>query len=279
MASAMVSFGMVSIPVKLYSTGEASAQVHFNTLHVKCGSRLKQQYICPKDNEVVPRSDMIKGYEFAKDRYVKLTEEEIKTIYEKPTQTIEITEFVPADRVDPVYFDTAYYLGPDKGGDKAYRLLSQAMKKTGRVALAKYKARGRQYLVMVLPYERGLLLQQLRYADEVRSFSEVPVGDAEVKEQELQLATMLIDQIASDEFKPDAYHDEVKKRVLEIIQQKVDGQEITEAPTEAPKAQVIDLMEALKASLGRRADTDASGRKPARRAPRDAAADKSKASG
>src|SRR4029079_314013 len=272
MRTAMVSFGMVSIPVKLYATAETSSQIHFNTLHKTCGSRLKQQYICPQEDVVVPREDMVKGYEFAKDQYVRFTDEEIKALQEKATQTIEIAEFVPAAEVDPIFFDTAYFLGPDKGGDKAYSLLAEAMRRTGRAALARYTARRQQYLVMVRPHERGLLMQQLHYADEVRSMAEVPLGSAEVKDAELDLAVKLVEQIASDRFQPERYEDAVRKRTLEQIQNKVQGQEITAPPAEAPKAQVIDLMQALKASLA--SSAPASERKPAQRAPRAAAAQK-----
>jgi DNA end-binding protein Ku len=243
-----VSFGMVSIPIRLYSAGESKSAVSFNLLHDKCKSRLKQQYVCPKDNEVVSRDHMVKGYEFTKDQYVSFTEDEIKQMAEETQKAIEITEFVPASEVDPVYFDGAYYLGPDQGGEKAYKLLSEAMKQTGRSALAKWAARGKQYLVMIRPVKNGLVMQQLLYADEVRPFSEVPVGDAELKDSEMKLAIQLIDQIAADQFKPENYEDEVKKRYHEAIQRKVEGQEVTAAP-EAPRAQIIDLMEALKASL------------------------------
>jgi DNA end-binding protein Ku len=246
-----ISFGMVSIPIKLYAAGESKAAVSFNLLHDKCKSRLKQQYICPKDNEIVTRDHMVKGYEFAKEQYVAFTEEEIKSMAEEAQKSIEITEFVPATEVDPVYFDGAYYLGPDKGGDKAYKLLSEAMKATGRSALAKWAARGKQYLVMIRPVKGGLVMQQLLYGDEVRPFSEVPVGDADVKEPELKLAVQLVEQIAADEFHPEHYEDEVRKRYHEAIQRKIEGQEVTAAP-EAPRAQIIDLMEALKASLAQK---------------------------
>ena len=239
---------MVSIPIRLYSAGESKSAVSFNLLHDKCKSRLKQQYVCPKDNETVTRDHMVKGYEFTKDQYVSFTEDEIKQMAEETQKAIEITEFVPASEVDPVYFDGAYYLGPDQGGDKAYKLLSEAMKQTGRSALAKWAARGKQYLVMIRPVKNGLVMQQLLYADEVRPFSEVPVGEAELKDSEMKLAIQLVEQIASDQFKPENYEDEVKKRYHEAIQRKVEGQEVTAAP-EAPRAQIIDLMEALKASL------------------------------
>jgi DNA end-binding protein Ku len=244
----MLSFGMVSIPIRMYSAGESASAVSFNLLHAKCKSRLKQQYVCPKDNEIVPRDQMVKGYEFQKEQYVTFTDDELKAMSEESQKAIEITEFVPAAKVDPVYFDGAYYLGPDKGGEKAYKLINEAMKQTGRAALAKWAARGKQYLVMIRAVDKGLVMQQLLYKDEVRSIGEVPIEEAELKEPELKLAVQLIEQIASDEFKPENYEDEVKKRYHEAIQRKVEGQEITQAP-EAPKAQIIDLMEALKASL------------------------------
>lgn len=247
-ATGTLSFGMVSIPIRTYAAGESAAAVSFNLLHGKCKSRLKQQYVCPKDNEIVPRDQMVKGYEFQKEQYVTFTEEELKAMAEEAQKAIEITEFVPASTVDPVYFDGAYYLGPDKGGEKAYRLLNEAMRQTGRAALAKWAARGKQYLVMIRPVGKGLVMQQLLYKDEVRPISEVPIEDAEVKEPELKLAVQLVEQIASDEFRPENYEDEVRKRYHEAIQKKVEGQEISSAP-EAPRAQIIDLMEALKASL------------------------------
>jgi DNA end-binding protein Ku len=253
LGSGTISFGMVSIPVKLYSAGESKAAVSFNLLHGKCKSRLKQQYICPKcESEIVPRDQMVKGYEFSKDQYVTFTEEEIKAMAEEANPAIEITEFVPAAKVDPIYFDGGYYLGPDKGGERAYKLLAQAMGQTGRWAIAKWAARGKQYLVLVRPTPGGLVMQQLLYADEVRPISEVPVGDAEVKEPELKLAVQLVEQIAAEEFRPQIYEDDVRKRIHAAIQKKVEGQEITAVP-EQPRAQIIDLMEALKASLAAKA--------------------------
>ena len=247
--SGTVSFGLVSIPVRLYAAAESKAAISFNLLHAACKTRLKQQYICPKDNELVTRDQMVKGYEFAKDQYVSFTEDEIKALQEESNRAIEITEFVPAQAVDPIYFDGAYYVGPDKGGERAYHLLAEAMRQTGRTAVAKWAARGKQYLVMLRAIKGGLVMQQLVYADEVRSFAEVPVGDAaDVKDSELKLALQLVEQIASDEFRPENYEDEVRKRTQQAIQRKVDGQEITAAP-EQPRAQIIDIMEALKASL------------------------------
>jgi DNA end-binding protein Ku len=250
MSTATISFGLVTVPIRLYAASESQAAVSFNLLHEKCHSRLKQQYVCPKDEEIVTRDQMVKGYEFSKDQYVVFTEDEIKSMAEEASKTIEITEFVPLAKVDPIYFEGAYYLGPDKGGEKAYRLLSEAMRQTGRCALAKWAARGKQYLTLMRPIDNGIIMQVLHYADEVRPFSEIPVGDAAVKEPELKLAVQLIEQIATDEFKPESYVDDVRARYHEAIQRKVEGQEVTAAATpEAPKGQIIDLMEALKASL------------------------------
>jgi DNA end-binding protein Ku len=272
-ASATVSFGLVSIPVKVFSSGEASAGVRFNMLHKKCGSRLKQQYVCPKDDEIVPRSETAKGYEFAKGQYVMFSDDELKALQERATHAIEITEFLPTTKVDPVYFDKSYYLGPDKGGDRAYKLLAQALAKSGRSAIAKYAARGKQYLVLLRPMENALVMQQLRYADEIRSISEVPLGDAKVKAAELKLALQIVDQAVTETFEPQRYEDEVRQRILAQIERKVDGQEITMEPEEEPKAQVIDLMAALKSSLARKAGE----RRPAKRSPRRAAAKAQKA--
>jgi len=276
MGSGTVSFGLVSIPVKLYSSSETKSGISFNLLHGKCGGRLKQQYICPQDaNEIVERDQMVKGYEFAKGQYVTFSEEELKALDEQGTEAIEITEFVKSDRVDPIYFDKAYYLGPDKGAARAYKLLVEAMKETGRCALAKYAARGKGYLVMLRPVKGGMLMQQLRYADEVRPFAEVPIEDATIKDHELKLAVQLIDQIATEEFKPEQYEDEVKKRTQALIQKKIEGEEVRAAPAEAPTGKIIDLMEALKASLGSKAAAAGEGAAEAedeRKAPRRAGA-------
>jgi len=276
-ASLTISFGLVSIPVKLYSATESSKAISFNMLHKTCGSRLKQQYLCIKEEIPVAREDIVKGYEFAKDQYVRFTPEELKAMEEAGTQTADITEFVPIESIDPVYFDKAYYLGPDKGGSKAYWLLAEAMKTTGRVALAKYAARGKQYLVMLRPVEGGLVMQQLLYADEVRSISEVGVEPESVKDAELKLAKMLVDQSASDAFHPEAYEDEVKKRIQEQLKRKIEtGEEISAAPR--PKSgEVIDLMDALRKSLAKTSSPSRKGnggtaeRKPAKRAARNGA--------
>ncbi len=268
--SGNVSFGLVSIPVKLYSTSEHSSSIRFNMLDGEDNSRVKQQYINATTGELVPRDRMIKGYEFAKGQYVTFTDEEIKSLMEKASPAIEITEFVPLSEVEPIYFDKTYFLGPETGGERAYRLLNEAMKVTGYSALAKYAARGKQYLVMLRPFENGLLMQQLHYSNEIKAFDEVPLGDeTELKDGELDLAIQLIEQIASEDFKPEQYSDDVRERIWATIQQRVEGQEVAEVEEEAPKAQIIDLMEALKASLGDAPEEDASSkRKPAKRSPR-----------
>jgi DNA end-binding protein Ku len=275
-ATATLSFGMVSIPVKLYSAAETSASISFNLLHKDCGSRLRQQYVCQKDGQLVTRDQMVKGYEFSRDQFVTFSPEELKALEEKGTQTVEIAEFVPGAVVDPIYYDKPYFIGPDKGGDRAYRLLAKAMRDSGRVALARYASRGKQYLVMLRPTaDDRIVMQQLHYADEVRSASEIPAGPIDVKEQELKLARQLIDQISNDTFHPEAYEDDVRKRVQHAVDQKVEGKEIALAPEEPRGAQVIDLMEALKASLAKKAKAPeeavavADGRKPPKRAARE----------
>ena len=253
MASLTISFGMVSIPVKLYSATDASRAISFNLLHKACGSRLKQQYFCVKEEVPVAREDMAKGYEFAKDQYVMFSPEELKAMEEAGTHSAEITEFVPLKAVDPVYFDKAYYLGPDKGGAKPYALLARALKESGRCALGRWAARGKQYIVMIRPLDtglvEGLVMQQLLYAAEVRSINDVDIPKTEVKPAELKLAQQLIEQQASDKFDPAAYRDEVRSRIEAAVQKKVEGQEITMAEAPEQGAQVIDLMEALRASL------------------------------
>jgi DNA end-binding protein Ku len=258
LATGTISFGLVSIPIRLFPAAQPSAAISFNMLHARDGSRLKQQFVCAKDGQVVPREETVKGYEFAKDRYVTFTAEELKALDEIASQTIDIAEFVPAADVDAVFFDKAYYLGPDKGGARAYKLLGEAMRRAGKAALGRYAARGKQYLVLIRPLGDRLVMQQLFYADEVRPPEEIPVDDAELKEPEIQLALQLIAQTAStDGFHPERYRDAVKQRVEEAIERKVAGQEI-QAVSPEPQAQVIDLMEALKKSIGRRPQSAAS---------------------
>jgi len=256
-SSGTISFGLVSIPVKFY-TAAASEQASFNMLHKKCGGRVKQQYICPTDNnEVVERTDMIKGYEYARGQYVQFTDEEIKALESERSNSIEIAEFVPIRSVDFVQVEKTYYLGPDKGGDKAYRLLSESMTKKDMVAVGRWGSRGKEQLVLIRPYGKdGIILHQLYYATEVRAFDEIDTGATfTFSDKEHELAEKLIEQLSSDSFEPEKYHDSYTDRVNAAVQQKVEGKEITIAP-EAPKAQIIDLFEALKKSLATTSKAD-----------------------
>ena len=248
-ASLTVSFGLVSIPVKLYSATEASRQISFNLLHKDCGSRLRQQYFCVKEDVPVARDQMVKGYEFAKDQYVMFSPEELKAMEEAGTHMAEIIEFVPLAAVDPVYYDKAYYIAPDKGGAKPYALLAKALLESQRCAIGHWAARGKSYIVMIRPVANGLVMQQLLYSDEVRSIQEIDIPKIEVKEPELKLAHKLIEQQSSDSFDPAAYKDEVRERIEKAIEKKVEGQEITLADAPETGAKVVDLMEALRASL------------------------------
>ena len=252
-ASLSLSFGLVSIPVKLYSATESAANIRFNLLS-KDGSRLKQQYVSEKDHNVVERADMVKGYEFEKDRFVLFSPDELKALQESATQTIDIVAFIPEKAVDPIYYDKAYFLAPDKRGGKPYTLLMEAMRKSGRCALAKWAWKGKQYVVQVRPAEDGLVLQQLLYADEVRSLKDLDIEKISVSSNELNLALQFIDQISQDSYDPTQFEDEEKKRVLAAIDEKIAGKQIV-APQEAEPAtggQVIDLMDALRASLAQR---------------------------
>jgi len=269
-----ISFGLVSLPVKIYSTGESSGKVSFNMIWKDRGVRVRQQYIDPADGTVVPKEEIVKGYEFAKDQYVLFTKEELEVVEAPKSDEIEIVSFVPADSVGRLFFNKAYYLGPDKGGTRAYRLLGAALRKTERVAIAKHATRGKQYIVQIRPHDEGLLMEQLYYADEIRSFDEVPVEKGDVNDAELTLAVQLIDQAASEEFDPTQFKDEVRERTLELIEQKVQGQEITAAPAEESKTKIIDLMAALKASIQQDRD-EGEERKPATRAGKSSGAKKS----
>lgn len=249
-ASGQIAFGLVSIPVKLFSAAEASEKISFNMVHKDCGSRIQQQLFCPKDDRTIDRTETAKGYEFSKGQFVLFTEEELKTLEEKSTQQIDIEEFLPSDQIDPIYFQKSFYLAPDKGAERAYTLLSKAMQETKRWALAKYAARGKGYLVVIRPLGKGLVMQQLFYPNEIRSLEDLDLGVAEVKENELKMAIQLAEMGAAEEFHPENYRDEVQERIRGLIQKKIQGEEIVGAMDDQPRAQVIDLMEALRASLG-----------------------------
>jgi DNA end-binding protein Ku len=260
-ASLSLTFGLVSIPVKLYSATETSGAVSFHML-TPDGARVKQQYISTRDGQVVERSQMVKGYEFEKDRFVIFSSDELKALQESPSHTVDIVAFIPEKAVDPIYFDKAYFLAPDKRGAKPYNLLMAAMRKAGRCALATWAWKGKQYVVQVRPGEDGLVLQQLLYADEVRSMKELDIEKTPVSDAELQLALQLIQQIAEDAYDPGRFEDKEKQRVLAAIDEKIAGHHIV-APEEAQVeggAQVIDLMEALRASLGKAPAAKAKGK-------------------
>jgi DNA end-binding protein Ku len=250
--SLTISFGLVAIPVKLFTATQSTGQISFNLLHKDCGSRLKQQYICLKDGDIVERDDIVKGYEFAKDQYVSFSPDEIKALEEVGSHAVEISEFVPIESIDPVYYDKTYYLSPDKGASKPYALLTEALNETRRCAVGRWATKGKAYIVMLRPVGQVLTMQQLRFAAEVRPTSEIDIAKTEVKPAELKLARQLIDQQQSEKFDPAAYVDEVRGRIESAIQQKVEGQEISVSETPDPtKGKVIDLMEALRASLDR----------------------------
>jgi DNA end-binding protein Ku len=269
--SLTVSFGLVAIPVKLYTATQSANTISFNLLHKKDGSRLKQQYVCQKEGVVVERDEIVKGYEFAKDQYVRFTPEEIKALEEVGTHAVEISEFVPIESVDPVYYDKTYYLAPDKGAAKPYALLTEALKQSGRCAVGRWATRGKGYIVILRPIGDVLAMQQLHYAADVRPASEVEIPKPDVKPAELKLAQQLIDQQAAAGFDPTAFKDETRARIEAAIQKKVEeGTEIsvTERPAEG-EGKVIDLMDALRASLERSESARAQvGRLGPRKAPK-----------
>jgi DNA end-binding protein Ku len=247
--TATISFGLVSIPVKVFSTNEPSHEIHFNLIHEGCGQRLKQFYECPKHGRV-DRDEMAKGYEISRGNYVELSKQELKELEAVASDEIEVREFVPLSAIDPIYIDASYYLAPDRGGDRAYRLMRDALEHADLAAVAAYAARGKQYIVMLRPFEDGLVMHQLRYIDEVKPWSEVAMPTlAKPKPAELGMAGKLIDQLRHDAFDPTQYTDEVKGRVRDLIADKAKGGEIV-APEAEPRPEVGDLMAALKASLG-----------------------------
>jgi DNA end-binding protein Ku len=257
--TATIAFGLVSIPVKIFSTSEPTHEIHFHLIHEGCGERVKQQYICPKHGEVT-RAEMSKGFELTKGNFVELSKEELKNLEAVASDELAMKEFVPATAIDPIFVDRTYYLGPGKGGERAYRLFRDALEDAGLVGIASYAARGKQYIVMVRPFEDGLAMHQLRYPDEIKPWNEVPMGKLpKPAAPELHLAQQIVEQLRSDSFHADRYKDEVKDRVRKLIAKKAKGGEIV-APPEAPKPEVTDLMAALKASLAGEAAADDRGR-------------------
>jgi DNA end-binding protein Ku len=247
-SSGTISFGLVSIPVKLF-TATASQQVHFNMLHGGTSGRVKQQYVLAGTGEVVNRKEMVKGYEYARGQFVVFTEQELKQLESPRSSSIDIVEFVPLTSVDLIQVEKTYYLGPDKGGDKAYKLLSEAMLNTGKVAVGRWAAKGKEQLVLLRPYKDGLMLHQMFYANEVRAFDEVDTGATfKFSDLERDLANKLINELSVSQFDATKYHDEYVDRVRAAVENKVAGQQI-QTVGEVPKAQIIDLFEALKQSL------------------------------
>lgn len=251
--TATLSFGLVAIPVKIYATTEHSHELHFHLVHEGCGERLHQQYVCPQHG-VVARDAIVKGYELTRGNFIELSRAELEALEAVASDEIAIEEFVPAGAVDPLMIEHSYYLGPGKAGERAYRLFRDALVASDLVAIASYAARGKQYIVELRPYQTGLAMHQLRYPDEVKPWTEIPVASpGKPAAAELALARKIIEQLRRDRFDPSRYKDQVKARVRQLIARKARGGEIT-APPAVERAPVIDLMAALKASLGARAD-------------------------
>lgn len=262
-ASLSLSFGLVNVPVKLYSATESGTEIRFNLLD-KDGSRLKQQYVNERTQKVVERKDMVKGYEVEDNHFVLFKPEELKALEEGSSHVIQIVSFVPLSSIDPLYYDKSYLLAPDKRGDKPYALLAEALRQSGRCALAKWAWKAKQYVAQIRANDDGLILQQLRYAEEVRSLVDLDIPQADVSKAELQLALQLVEQIAADEFDPTQFEDEEKARVLAAIDEKVKGKQIVASSRAedgaADSGQVIDLMDALRASLGGKRPAAAAGK-------------------
>jgi DNA end-binding protein Ku len=245
----LLSFGLVSIPVQLH-TATKDQRIAFHLLHDRCGSRVQNRYYCPVCNEVVERDDRVRGYEFAKDQYVQLTNAELESLETESSNNIELKEFIPLSKIDPVYFENAYYVGAGEGGEKPYRLLADALAKSNRAAIAQLVTRGKEQLVLIRPYENGLIMHSLYYSNEVRNFADIAKGEnAKLSDKEIELGADLIENM-SDGFKPENYRDEYRERVQAMLEEKSKGGEITVTAPEAPqRAQIIDLMQALKQSI------------------------------
>ncbi|MGD0956834.1 MAG: Ku protein [Candidatus Acidiferrales bacterium] len=241
-----LAFGLISIPVRL-SPAARTERVSFNQLHKVCHTRLKQPLFCPTCNRMVERNEVEKGYEYEKDQYLLFTEEELESVEPESARTMEILEFVKLAEIDPIYFDSSYYLAPEDEGRKAYQLLFEAMRKSGYAAVAKVSMHNREYTVIVRPQKTGLTLHTMFYSNEIRPAETGPTEKIEVKEQERALAEQLIKSLAAP-FQPEKYHDTYQEALQELIAAKAKGMEVTTAP-HAARAPVIDLMQALKNSL------------------------------
>lgn len=266
--NATITFGLVSIPVRFY-TATKSEDVHFNLLHESCGTRVNRKWWCPHHEKIVSSDELIRGYAVTKNKYVTFTDEEIETLETDDNRALDITEFVDLSQIDPVFFEKAYFLGPAPGGGKTYKLLSTAMKKENKVAVARWVASGKEHIVVLRPFEKGLILHTMFYADEVRDFDAIDLEDAPVREKEVQLAEMLINELSEDKFNPLQFKDEYRERMLDRIKAKSHGKAIVAEEKEPEKGgEVIDIMEALRRSLegGRRAPKRApAGRAAAKR--------------
>lgn len=273
--SATITFGLVAIPVKFY-TATRQEDISFNLIHQECGSRVNRKYWCPVHERIVEYEELIRGYQFTKGKYVTFTDEELEALESDDNRAVEITEFLDLKQIDPVYFERGYFLGPGEGGGKTYNLLANAMKKQNKVAVARWVSNNRENLVIIRPYEHGIILHTMYYADEVRDFNAIDVPEDAVREKEMKLAEMLIDELTEKKFDPLAYKDEYRARLLERIEAKAKGKDIImEREEEEKVGEVIDIMEALQRSLegkptGRRsakreeAGTRARSAKPAR---------------
>ncbi len=274
--NATISFGLVNIPVRFY-TATKSEDIGFNLLHESCGSRVNRKWWCPHHEEMIGMDEMVRGFPIAKNRYVTFTDEEIAALESDDNRALEITEFVDLSQIDPVFFEKAYYLGPAPGGGKTYKLLAQAMRKQNKVAVARWVSGNREHLVVLRPHEDGLILHTMYYADEVRDFGAVEREDSELRDKEISLAEMLIDELTVDTFDPLAYKDEYRERLMDRIRAKSEGEAIVvQTPDEEKAAEVVDIMEALRRSLESGPATRK--RAPAKRAPAKSAAWMSKAS-
>ena len=278
--NATITFGLVSIPVRFY-TATKSEDVQFNMLHADCGSRVNRKLWCPQHEQMIEQSETIKGYPIAKNQYVTFTAEEIEALENDGDRALEITEFVDLDQIDPVFFEKAYYLGPAPGGSKTYRLLSEAMKKQAKVAVARWVSGAKEHLVVLRPFESGLILHTMYYADEVRDFSALEAEGGEVRDKELALAEMLINELTEETFDPLQYKDEYRERLMDRIRAKSEGEVIVAQGAETDKAaEVVDIMEALRRSLeGSAAKETKHERAPAKRAPARPAAAATKSAG
>jgi DNA end-binding protein Ku len=243
-----ISFGLITIPVRLFAAARTE-RVSFNQIHQVCGGRIKQQTFCPQCDRIVERSELVKGYEVEKDRYVIINDEDIKNVAPASSDSMEILEFVKAEGIDPIYFDASYFMTPEEAGKKAYHLLYETMRKSGFSAIAKIAMHQREYTVVVRPHADGLLLHTMFYPEEVREVPEFRRDESvTVKPQEVALAEQLVQGLAA-EFDPSKYHDEYQGRLTQMIEAKREGQTVGAEPPKR-RAPVIDLMQALQKSLG-----------------------------